>query len=190
MARDTRRPRLARRRDHDRLSRVRLFIDDDLNIGEEIRRPLHFIQNEAGAKAPERNRFESPGRPTEQKHGQARSEFLANDLLVALPPLCRAERLLLIEVPDDKHHRHHEVVRDVEFGNKRVMVEPADWMGIEPGVGDRQPEIDRRATELLLEDPEAARAWLTELSHDACEEATEAYWRLGDQLWTKYDEKW
>lgn len=55
---------------------------------------------------------------------------------------------------------------------------------------DRQPEIDRRATELLLEDPEAARAWLTQLSHDACEEATDAYWRLGDQLWTKYDEKW
>jgi hypothetical protein len=29
-----------------------------------------------------------------------------------------------------------------------------------------------------------------ELSSDACDEATDAYWRLGDQLWTKYDEKW
>jgi len=28
-----------------------LFIDDDLNRGEEIRRPLHFIQNDAVAEA-------------------------------------------------------------------------------------------------------------------------------------------
>jgi dipeptidase len=55
---------------------------------------------------------------------------------------------------------------------------------------ERQPEVDRRATELLAEDPEAARAWLTELSTAACLEVTEAYWRLGDHLWTKYDEKW
>ena len=55
---------------------------------------------------------------------------------------------------------------------------------------ERQPEIDKRATALLAEDPDAARAWLTDLSHQACEEVTEAYWTLGDHLWTAYDEKW
>jgi len=55
---------------------------------------------------------------------------------------------------------------------------------------ERQLEIDQRAVELLAEDPDAARAWLTELSADACLESTDAYWRLGDHLWTKYDEKW
>ena len=33
-------------------------------------------------------------------------------------------------------------------------------------------------------------ARLTGISNDACEEATEAYWNLGDLLWSKYDEKW
>ena len=36
----------------------------------------------------------------------------------------------------------------------------------------------------------AMQAFLTEKSHQACEEATAAYWNLGDLLWAKYDEKW
>jgi len=44
--------------------------------------------------------------------------------------------------------------------------------------------------ELLTEDPAKARAYLTQKSREACFEATQAYWNLGDVLWTKYDEMW
>jgi dipeptidase len=54
----------------------------------------------------------------------------------------------------------------------------------------RQAEVDETATGLLEQDPEAARAYLTEVSQESCREVTEAYWALGDLLWTKYDEKW
>jgi len=53
-----------------------------------------------------------------------------------------------------------------------------------------QDEIATAAGKLLSEDPAAGRAYLTEKSRDACREATEAYWNLGDLIWTKYDEKW
>ena len=39
-------------------------------------------------------------------------------------------------------------------------------------------------------DPEEARAYLGQVSADACGEVVETYWNLGDLLWTKYDEKW
>jgi dipeptidase len=54
----------------------------------------------------------------------------------------------------------------------------------------RQVEIAETAAGLLEEDPAKARDYLTGISNDACEEATEAYWNLGDLLWSKYDEKW
>ena len=54
-----------------------------------------------------------------------------------------------------------------------------------------QKSIDEQAAAILKEKGEAKmRAFLTEKSRDACLEATEAYWNLGDMLWTKYDEKW
>lgn len=53
-----------------------------------------------------------------------------------------------------------------------------------------QSEITETAVELLDEKPEAARKYLTQVTAKACMEATNAYWNLGDLLWTKYDEKW
>ncbi|HLA85084.1 MAG TPA: C69 family dipeptidase, partial [Thermoguttaceae bacterium] len=53
-----------------------------------------------------------------------------------------------------------------------------------------QDEVAKKAAELLKKDPAKARAYLTRRTFDACREATEAYWTLGDLLWTKYDEKW
>jgi dipeptidase len=53
-----------------------------------------------------------------------------------------------------------------------------------------QADIAHTACKVLAEDPAKARSYLTRKSHDACSEATEAYWNLGDLLWTKYDEKW
>jgi dipeptidase len=53
-----------------------------------------------------------------------------------------------------------------------------------------QDEIAEKAQELFKKAPAKARSYLTGQTADACSEATEAYWNLGDMLWTKYDEKW
>ncbi len=53
-----------------------------------------------------------------------------------------------------------------------------------------QEEIAQTAQRLLKENPAKGRAYLTARTREACSEATEAYWNLGDMLWTKYDEKW
>ncbi|MBN1394879.1 MAG: C69 family dipeptidase [Pirellulales bacterium] len=53
-----------------------------------------------------------------------------------------------------------------------------------------QQSVDARAAELLKTDVAKAREFLTKTTHDACRKATDAYWDLGDLLWTKYDEKW
>jgi len=55
---------------------------------------------------------------------------------------------------------------------------------------DSQADVAAEAVRLLASDPEAALAYLTRLSAEAAEEATDAYWRLGDHLWTTYDEQW
>jgi len=54
----------------------------------------------------------------------------------------------------------------------------------------RQEVAETVSTLLAEEGIEAARAYLTQVSQDACERAVEAYWVLGDHLWSKYDEKW
>jgi dipeptidase len=54
----------------------------------------------------------------------------------------------------------------------------------------QQAEVDARAQELLARDPAGAAAYLTEVSRQASDEVIEAYWKLGDQLWTRYHEKW
>jgi len=53
-----------------------------------------------------------------------------------------------------------------------------------------QEEVTEKALALLAADPTKASAFLTEVSTTACREVTEAYWELGDRLWTKYDELW
>jgi len=55
---------------------------------------------------------------------------------------------------------------------------------------DMQDEVAERAVALLAANREQALAYLTEVTKQACEEVTEAYWELGDHLWTAYDEKW
>jgi dipeptidase len=53
-----------------------------------------------------------------------------------------------------------------------------------------QAEIAETAGRLLSEDPAKGREYLTRITSDACAEATQAYWNLGDLLWTKYNELW
>ncbi len=54
----------------------------------------------------------------------------------------------------------------------------------------RQKAVAETAARLLAEKPEKGRAFLTRESREACTEATNAYWNLGDCLWSKYHEKW
>jgi dipeptidase len=54
-----------------------------------------------------------------------------------------------------------------------------------------QPDVDDRVTQMLAAgNIDGAIRHLTNLSTYACNEVTDAYWELGDLLWTKYDEKW
>lgn len=53
-----------------------------------------------------------------------------------------------------------------------------------------QEEIAVTYSSLIKKNPTKARAYLTQKTREACSEATEAYWNLGDLLWSKYDEKW
>jgi dipeptidase len=53
-----------------------------------------------------------------------------------------------------------------------------------------QKAVAEKAAELFKQDPAKARAFLTEKTREACRQATEAYWKLGDSLWNKYDEQW
>ena len=53
-----------------------------------------------------------------------------------------------------------------------------------------QKSVAEKAAELFRQDPAKARAFLTEQTREACRQATEAYWKLGELLWNKYDEQW
>ena len=61
---------------------------------------------------------------------------------------------------------------------------------LQQGYFDRQAEVDAEAKRLLEENPRGLRPYLTRISEESCRETTDAYWKLGDLLWTKYDEKW
>jgi dipeptidase len=52
-----------------------------------------------------------------------------------------------------------------------------------------QKFVEQRALE-LLEDPEKARAYLTDYGIEWGDKVVNKAWKLGDFLWTKYDEKW
>lgn len=52
-----------------------------------------------------------------------------------------------------------------------------------------QKRIEDEALRLYREDPQKAIGYLTRYSAGMCGKITEAYWKLGDDLWTKWDEK-
>ncbi len=51
-------------------------------------------------------------------------------------------------------------------------------------------EVQARAAALWSRSPRGARKLLTDLTSTAAQTVLAAYWRLGDHLWTAYDEKW
>ena len=54
---------------------------------------------------------------------------------------------------------------------------------------DSQRRVEDEAVRLYKEDPAKAAHYLSDYSYKLCERATAAYWKLGDDLWTKYDER-
>ncbi len=51
-------------------------------------------------------------------------------------------------------------------------------------------EVQARAAALWSRSPRGARKLVTDLTAPAAETALAAYWKLGDHLWTAYDEQW
>ena len=52
-----------------------------------------------------------------------------------------------------------------------------------------QEEIEKEVLKLLKSDPDKARAILTQYGKDWGNKVVKRAWKLGDELWTKYDEK-
>jgi dipeptidase len=72
--------------------------------------------------------------------------------------------------------RWQEMVKDVE----------AVWRPIEDKAFAEQARIEEEALRLHKQDPQKAREFLTRYSHDVANGAVTAYWKLADDLWSKY----
>ena len=65
----------------------------------------------------------------------------------------------------------------------------AVWHPWQEELFNNQPEFEKKAVQLYKENPEKARALLTEYGIKWGNKVVEKAWDLGDFLWTKYDEK-
>ena len=63
----------------------------------------------------------------------------------------------------------------------------AVWMPMEDELFARQAEIEAEALALFNQDPARAMAFLTEYSHGWANRAANRYWKLGDELWVRYN---
>ena len=72
--------------------------------------------------------------------------------------------------------RWQDMVKDVQ----RV------WEPIEAKAFAEQAKVEEEALRLYKQDPAKAREYLTKYSHDIANGAVDAYWKLAEDLWTKY----
>lgn len=63
------------------------------------------------------------------------------------------------------------------------------WIPWQKKLFEKQEEIDQKALELYKEDPRKAVEYLTKYTNKWGDKVVERAWQLGDELWTKYDEK-
>jgi dipeptidase len=61
------------------------------------------------------------------------------------------------------------------------------WKKIEDQLFTDQEKIDAQALEMFKKDPAKAKEFLTKYCIEMAEKAVASYWKLGDQLWAKYD---
>lgn len=63
----------------------------------------------------------------------------------------------------------------------------AVWRPMEEEYFARQAEVEAEALELYRADPARAEAFLTEYSHGLANAAVERWWRLGDEIWVRFN---
>ena len=73
------------------------------------------------------------------------------------------------------------------WGDMRYDVD-ALWLPIQGELFERQEMIEKEALRLYQQDPSEAIIYLTNYTHRWGTEVVEKAWKLGDFLWTKYDE--
>lgn len=66
----------------------------------------------------------------------------------------------------------------------------AVWKPLQQELFARQAELEKTALELYKSNPQKARQYLTNYGIDWSDRVVRRAWQLGDELWTKYDEKW
>jgi dipeptidase len=74
------------------------------------------------------------------------------------------------------------------WGDMRYDV-TAVWRPMQDQLFTNQNKIETKAMELMKKSPEQVRTLLTEYAIEWGDRVVKRAWRLGDELWTKYDEK-
>jgi dipeptidase len=79
-------------------------------------------------------------------------------------------------------------VSQLAFLRWQDMVKDIDkvWRPIEEKAWTDQAKVEAEAIELYKQDPAKAEAFLTAYSHRVANGAVDAYWKLADDLWSKY----
>ncbi|MDD5765561.1 MAG: C69 family dipeptidase [Candidatus Marinimicrobia bacterium] len=75
------------------------------------------------------------------------------------------------------------------WGDMRKDV-TAVWKPMQDQLLADQPKIEQEAINLLKKNSSEARRFLTNYTIQWGDKVVERAWRLGDEIWTKYDEKW
>ncbi|MBP5614624.1 MAG: C69 family dipeptidase, partial [Bacteroidales bacterium] len=75
------------------------------------------------------------------------------------------------------------------WGDMRRDIE-AVWKPFEKNLLQQQPSIEAEALQLYRKNPKKCAAYLTGYTNEWCDKAVEAAWKLGDDIWTRYDELW
>ncbi len=63
------------------------------------------------------------------------------------------------------------------------------WIPWQKDLFEKQAEIEQKAMELYEDDPQKAIEYLTRYTNKWGNKVVDRAWKLGDELWTKYDEK-
>jgi dipeptidase len=63
------------------------------------------------------------------------------------------------------------------------------WQPMQQEMLDKQSEIENQAKELFKKDPKQAVEFLNKYTNEKANKVVNEAWKLGDKLWTKYDEK-
>jgi dipeptidase len=65
----------------------------------------------------------------------------------------------------------------------------AVWAPMQQELFDNRATVEKEALELYGKNPKKARKYLTDYGIEWADRVVERAWLLGDELWTKYDEK-